>query len=252
MRTCTIMMVFGLMFPAGAAIAAGQSSIGGYRATVTPDNRLQYTLESPEFRFTRITSPDTKETVITIAGSPDAPVIIRFGGSNGVTVERGGQVVAVGSRTDGGEAVAALFTGRAVGAFRRLVGAYERELMNDTARVTPSTSPFAYSLLLTGAFVSELAGDPNAVSRTRDLIRRRIAAKLQAASWRADCVTDYELALLANDERYTECQASADGMEYWYERSAQRALCAAEFIAGALSAETQFVACSGLAPLKIQ
>jgi hypothetical protein len=29
-------------------------------------------------------------------------------------------------------------------------------------------------------------------------------------------------------------------------------LCASEFLAGALSAEAQFVACSGLAPLKIQ
>jgi hypothetical protein len=41
-------------------------------------------------------------------------------------------------------------------------------------------------------------------------------------------------------------------MESWYERAAQRALCAAEFLAGALSAETQFIACSGMAPLKIQ
>ena len=122
MRTCTVMMVFGLVFPLGAAVAAGQSTIGGYRAAVTPDNRLKYTLQSGEFTFTRITRPDTGETEMTIGGSGDAAVIIRFGGSSGLTVERGGQVVAIGSRDDSGEAAAALLTGRAVSAFRRLVG----------------------------------------------------------------------------------------------------------------------------------
>ena len=252
MRTCTIMMVFGLLVPVGAAAAAGQSSIGGYRAVVTPDNRLKYTLESPEFTFTRVTAPDTGETEITISGSLDAPVTIRFGRTTGLIVERSGQVVAIGSRDDSGDAAAALLKGRAVAGFRRMVGAFERELLSDPARLAGEGSPFAYSLLLSAAFVGELAGDPNAIDRTRDLIRRRIAGKLQAASWRTDCVTEYELALLANDTRYTQCQASADAMDYWYERSAQRALCAAEFLAGALSAETQFVACSGLAPLKIQ
>jgi hypothetical protein len=58
--------------------------------------------------------------------------------------------------------------------------------------------------------------------------------------------------LVANDTRYTQCQASAEEMDAWYERAAQRTLCAAEFLAGALSAETQFIACSGLSPLKIQ
>jgi hypothetical protein len=100
--------------------------------------------------------------------------------------------------------------------------------------------------------VGQLAGDPNAVDRTRDLIRRRIAAKLRAASWLADCVTEYERDLLANDTRYTQCQDAAENQDSWYERAAQRTLCAAEFLAGALSAETQFIACSGLSPLKIQ
>jgi hypothetical protein len=108
-------------------------------------------------------------------------------------------------------------------------------------------------LLLTAAFVSELAGDPNAMPRTRDLIRRRIASKLRAAAWQQqDCVTDYERALLANDTRNTQCLESADSLDSFWDRAGARLLCSAEFLAGALSAETQFIGCSGLSPLKIQ
>ena len=253
MRTCTILMMVGLLVPVGAAVAADQSSMGGYRAIVTPDNRLKYTLESPEFKFTRITAPATGETEITIAGSVEAPVTIRFGGASGLVVERAGQVVAIGSRDDSGEAAATLLRGRAVAGFRRFVGAFERELLSDPTRLAGDTSPFAYSLLLSAAFVGELAGDPNAIDRTRDLIRRRIAAKLRAAAWQArDCVTEYERSLLANDERNTQCMDAADNLDSVFARGAERLLCASEFLAGALSAEAQFVACSGLAPLKIQ
>jgi len=125
------MMVFGLLAPVGAAVAADQSSMGGYRAVVTPDNRLKYTLESSEFNFTRITTPGTGETEITISGSIEAPVTIRFGRITGLTVERAGQVVAIGSRDDGAEAAGALLKGRAVAGFRRMVGAFEREVLND-------------------------------------------------------------------------------------------------------------------------
>ena len=78
------------------------------------------------------------------------------------------------------------------------------------------------------------------------------ASEKAAVAWLTDCVTDYELSLLANDTRYSQCQSAADGMDSWYDRASQRMLCAAEFLAGAMSAETQFIACSGLAPLKIQ
>ena len=184
----------------------------------------------------------------------EAPVVIRFGGGDDISVERSGQLVSIrhGDGSDKLDAIAALLNGRAVSAFRRLVGSYERELMNDPATLNEKTSPFAYSLLLTAAFVGQLAGDPNAVERTRDLIRRRIAAKLRAASWRTDCVTNYEQSLLANDSRNTQCMESADNLDSFFQRAAERLLCSAEFLAGALSAETQFVSCSGLSPLKIQ
>jgi hypothetical protein len=239
---------------AGAAGAAEQIGVDGYRATLTADNRLKYTLATSEFSFTRITAAASNETEITIEGQNEATVVIRFGGQREISVERGGQMIVLrrGEANEKLEAIAALLNGRAVAAFRRAVGSYERDLMNDRVTLGAKSAPFSYALLLTAAFVGQLAGDPNAVERTRDLIRRRISAKLQAAAWRPDCVTEYELALLANDTRYTQCQESADGMDSWYERAAQRAMCAAEFLAGALSAETQFVACSGLAPLKIQ
>ena len=69
MRTYTMMAVLALVLPAGGAAAAEQSGLGGYKATVTPDNRLKYTLESAEFTFTRLTAADTGATEVTIAGS---------------------------------------------------------------------------------------------------------------------------------------------------------------------------------------
>lgn len=253
MRLFTAVLLF-VLVSAGAARAAEQIGVDGYRATLTADNRLKYTLATPDFSFTRITAVDSGETEIAIEGQNEATVVIRFGGQREITVERGGQMITLRRGDANGklEAIGALLNGRAVSAFRRVVGSYERDLMNDRATLGAKNAPFSYALLLTAAFVGQLAGDPNAVERTRDLIRRRIAAKLQAAAWRPDCVTEYELALLANDTRYTQCQASADGMDSWYDRAAQRTLCAGEFLAGALSAETQFVSCSGLAPLKIQ
>jgi hypothetical protein len=255
MQRCTLMVVLALVFRAGAAVAVEQSGIGGYTAAVTADNRLKYTLAAADFTFTRISAANSTETEIAIAGPNEAPVVIRFGGPGGLSVERGGQMVMLrhGETDDKLEAIAALLNGRGVTAFRALVGSYERDLMNDAATLGAKTSPFAYSLLLTAAFVSELAGDPNAMARTRELIRRRIAAGLRAAAWRkVDCVTDYERALLANDTRNTQCMESADNLESFWDRAGARLLCSAEFLAGALSAETQFISCSGLSPLKIQ
>ncbi len=254
MRRFTRVLLFVLTLPAGTAVAAEQAAPGGYRVIVTPDNRLKYTLQAADFTLTRITAAST-ETEITIDGSNEAPVVIRFGGGNDVTIERSGQFVAIGHGDASGALAEAtgLLNGRAVSAFRHLVGSYERELMDDKAALSANASPFAYSLLLTGAFVSQLAGDPNAVERTRDLIRRRIKAKLRAAAWQQqDCVTDYERALLANDTRNTQCLESANNLDSFWARSGARLLCASEFLAGALSAETQFIACSGLSPLKIQ
>jgi hypothetical protein len=137
--------------------------------------------------------------------------------------------------------------GRAVTAFRARVGAYERQLANDAVAVSDSVSPFAYSVLLTAAFVGELAGDPNSLARTRDLIRHRIAAKMRAVAWQQrDCVTEYERALLVNDDRNTQCMQSADNLDSVFARAAERLLCGAEFLAGAISAETQFVSCCAL------
>jgi hypothetical protein len=242
----TTMLLLALAMSAGGAAAAEQG-IGGYRATVMPDNRVKYTLSAPEFTFTRITSADGRETEIAIGGPHETDVTIRFGGGE-IQVERAGQVVSI-RHGDGDKellAAASLLTGRAVSAFRRAVGAYERDLLNGAA-VSGASAPFAYSLLLTAAFVSQLAGDPNAVERTRDLIRRLLAAKVRGVAWQQrDCVTDYEKALLANDQRNSQCLESADNLDSLLMRAAERTLCAAEFLAGALSAEAQFVECSAL------
>jgi len=72
-------------------------------------------------------------------------------------------------------------------------------------------------------------------------------AKMRAVAWQQrDCVTEYERALLVNDDRNTQCMQSADNLDSVFARAAERLLCGAEFLAGAISAETQFVSCCAL------
>ena len=242
-----LLMAVGMM--TGTALAdQGLAGLPGYKALVTPDHRLSYSLATNEFTFTRVTTPQSGETEITIGGAgPESALVIRFGGPNGLTIERGGRMVVVRRDEDSSEALRVLTGGRAVTAFRARAGAYERQLANDAVAVSDSVSPFAYSVLLTAAFVGELAGDPNSLARTRDLIRHRIAAKMRAVAWQQrDCVTEYERALLVNDDRNTQCMQSADNLDSVFARAAERLLCGAEFLAGAISAETQFVSCCAL------
>jgi len=242
-------LLIALGFVPGTAMAGqGLAGLSGYKAAVTPDHRLSYSLATSEFTFTRVTAPETGATEITIAGGrAESALVIRFGGANGLTIERGGRMVIVRRDEDNAQALRAMTGGRAVTAFRARVGAYERQLANDPASLDDQVSPFAYSALLTAAFIGELAGDPNSLARTRDLIRRRLAAKIRGASWQQkDCVTEYERALIDNDNRNTQCMQSADNLDSFVARAAERLLCGAEFIAGAISAETQFIACSAL------
>jgi hypothetical protein len=236
------------LLPGTAMADQGLAGLSGYKATLTPDHRLSYSLATNEFTFTRVTTPQTGETEITVAGNgPESALVIHLGGPNGLTVERGGRMVVVRRDEDSAQALRMMTGGRAVTAFRARVGAYERQLSNDPASVNDEVSPFAYSVLLTAAFIGELGGDPNSLARTRDLIRHRLAAKIRAAAWQQrDCVTEYERALLANDARNTQCMQSADGLDSFVARAAERLLCGAEFLAGAVSAETQFVSCSAL------
>ena len=60
----------------------------------------------------------------------------------------------------------------------------------------------------------------------------------------------YEQGLLANDNRNTQCMDSANNVA-WYLRPAERLLCGAEFLSGALGAESSYIACMGLAGLKL-
>ena len=43
----TFMLLMALVYPAEAAVAAEQAGLGGYKATLTPDNHVKYTLDAP-------------------------------------------------------------------------------------------------------------------------------------------------------------------------------------------------------------
>lgn len=219
--------------------------LGDVHASVGWDNRIQLTLTARDFEVKRVMLPN-REVEITLSGRGELiPLTIRIGGREGLRVARGAHVVW------GPEALSAfraMTDGRAVSAFREHIGEFERRLLAGTA--TRPDDPHAYGFLLIGAFVSSLSGDPTAVGRARDLILARTSRGIRRARVvSADCVTTYEKALLENDTRRTVCLQAANQQDSWYQRSAQRLLCEAEFIAGALSAEGQFISCTALLPL---
>jgi len=233
------------------------AGLGEFKAAQTWDNRLKFAMTTAEFEFARITS-DTGETEITIAGKDEDALIVRLGGPDGLTVEKGGRMIDVRRGEDTSEAVRRLVGGRAITAFRQRIGQYERQLANEIgSRKQDPSDTYAYSFVLTAAFIGELAGDPNAIGRSRELIRRRILSargRPQPAGFTTgqgeNCWMNYEQALLANDERNSQCMDAANSVA-WYLRGAERLLCAAEFLSGALGAESSYIGCMGMSGLKL-
>ena len=217
--------------------------LGAVKASVDWDNRYELTLAGKDFQVTRSYTPVTRQTEIIISGADELPVEIRLGGVDGFSITKGAQVL---RGTADPDAIRGLVSGRAVGAFRELIGNYERRLMAGGRTARPD-DPHADGFLLAGAFVSSLAGDPTAMGRSRDLITRRIRGPFRSARVQfKDCVRDYEKYLLNIDDQRTSCLDAANGRDSWYARSADRLGCEVEFMAGALAGEGQFISCTAL------
>ena len=217
--------------------------LGQVKASADWDGSHEMTLTGMGFEVTRRFSPVTRQAEIVISGADDVPLEIRFGSADGLSLTRGATVLRGTSNPD---ALRALVGGPAVAAFRELIGNYERGLMAGV-RAGRADDAHADGFLLAGAFVSSLAGDPTAVGRARDLISGRIRGPFRAARFQfKDCVGDYEKYLLMIDQKRTDCLAAAEGRDSWYARAADRLGCEAEFMAGALAGEGQFVGCTAL------
>ena len=227
-----------------AASRAGRiPGLGQVKASADWDGGHELTLTGKDFQVTRRFSPVTRQSEIVISGEDGVPLAIRFGGVEGFSLTKGAKVLRGTSDPDG---IRALVSGPAVAAFRELIGNYERGLMAGV-RMARADDVHADGFLLAGAFVSSLAGDPTAVGRARDLITGRIRGPLRAARFQfKDCVSDYEKYLLMIDQKRTDCLAAANSRDSWYARAADRLGCEAEFIAGALAGEGQFVGCTAL------
>ena len=234
-------------------------NLGEYEAAILWDNRAQLTLKGSDFEFTKRISQGGEFEIVLRGGRDEGDLTISMN-HLGITVEKAGQIVAFdrtsgeGAFRDQLEQVRQMIGGRAVTAFRSRIGAYERRLLKeDAAQSQPLLKkerfdePYGMSLLLSGALVAELAGDPSALERTRELIRRRILSRLQVIRARydmVDCVTEYERYLLAIDTQLSQCLDAADSRDTWYARAADRLGCHAEYIARAESGLLQFTACS--------
>lgn len=233
----------GAFEPQQAARSGEIPGLGRVAASIEWDGRQQLTLAGGGFSVTRAFTPWTREVEISISGSGDEDVIVRLGGADGVVVTKGTTVARGLADPD---ALRALVNGRAVTAFRERVGNYERHLISGSRRARVDDA-HADGFLLAGAFLASLAGDPTAVGRARDLVTRRVRGRVRAVGFEfKDCVRDYEQYLLMIDEQRTSCLEAANGRETWYARAADRLGCEAEFIAGALAGEGQFISCTAL------
>ena len=234
--------------PARQAVAVSRSGIipglGSIRADVGWDNAMQMTLIGADFEVARSFTPLTRQVQITVSGpEEELPLIIRFGGADGLSVARGTRVV---HGTADPDALRSLVAGRAVAAFRERIGNYERRLIAG-GRKGRVDDPHADGFLLAGAFVASLAGDPTAVGRARDLILQRIRGRVQSVRFTfKDCVTDYERYLLDIDQQRTNCIDAANDRDSWYVRAADRLGCEVEYMAQALAGEGQFISCTAL------
>jgi hypothetical protein len=219
--------------------------LGAVSGVLGWDNRQQLTLSGADFDVTRIYTPLTREVAITISGRGEAPLVIRVGGTEGLTVTRGGHVI---RGTSDADALRAVLGGRAVAAFRERIGNYERRLLAGAS--LRADDPHAYGFLLVGAFVGSMAGDSTAMGRARDLIMQRITRGMRPVRFDfRDCVTDYELYLLDIDKQRTQCLDGANSRSSWYARAADRLGCEAEFMAQAMAGEGQFLSCTALGAL---
>jgi hypothetical protein len=230
----------------GQDVAASRTGripgLGTVAASVGWDNRATLVLSDRAFTVTRSFTPATREVELAIAGPGEHALVIRFGGSEGIVVSRGAQVV---RGADDAEALRALVGGPAVAAFRERIGNFERRLnAGAAARVD---DPHAYGFLLAGAFVASLAGDPTAFGRARDVMVARIRGRVQNVRFDfRDCVTEYERYLLKIDDQRTMCLDAANGRDSWYARAADRLGCEAEYMAQIFSGEGQFISCTAL------
>lgn len=218
-------------------------ALGRVAATIGWDGQQELTLAGGGFQATRRYSPLTREVEITVSGSGEAALVVRFGGLEGFSVTRGTEVV---RGTADADAIRSLVDGRAVAAFRGQIGNYERYLI---AGAGPARfdDVHADGFLLAGAFLGSLAGDPTSLGRARDLIMRRIRGKFRAVRFEfRNCVTEYERYLLMIDEQRTDCLDAAEDRDSWYARAADRLGCEIEFMAGAIAGEGQFIGCTSL------
>lgn len=216
--------------------------LGRISANVRWDNRQELTFHAPDVEISRTLDPVTREITVQVRGGAAAPVIIRFGGAEGFSIERGAVVVRGTADVEG---IRALLTGRAVGAARERLGAFERRMAgNPAARID---DPHANGFLLVGALLAALDGDPAAVGRARDTIVRRAQGRMRAVRFDfQNCVKDYQKFLLQIDTDRTTCLDAANGRGSWYARAADRLACEIEFMANAIAGEGQFVSCTAL------
>lgn len=214
-----------------------------FRAGLDDHNRATLTATSGDFQFEKsVTS--TGETHLRIVVGDDN-VSVSFS-QQLLVVGRGANTASVDPRVlneDDGNRLRQLLAGsRAVRAFRSLAGVFE-------LRAPEEDDVFATALLVDGALVASLDGDPGAIARIARRSAARRFGRLQAVKARQDrfedCVGKYENTLSWAWDEMVECNVSASD-DPWYLRSINMSMCNAEWLLRAEGAFFQFTGCMAL------
>ena len=205
----------------------------------------RFTLTGRDFEVTRALLSGGDVEVTVAGGGELIPLVIRIGGPKRLRISRADHVV--WGLWELGR-VKSLADGRAVASFRERVGEYERAFIAGRAAAAEDDEPTACGFVLAGALVSALTGDPAAGSRARDVVMRRLDRRSPESSEPGGCAGAWNRGLAQADAGRAAGIVTADGRDGWSERTAERTLCEAEFLAAFTAAEVRVWACRGAAP----
>lgn len=213
-----------------------------FAAELDDQNQAILRVTSAGFRFEkRVTS--SGETRIQIDAADDT-VLVSFS-QHLLTVGRGAKTVSVDPRIqteDDSNRVRQLLTGsRGARALRSLTTVLE-------LRAPEEDDVFATALLIDGALIGSLDGDPGAIARIAKRIAVRRAGRLVAVKSARetdrfdDCVGMYENTLAWAWKELVQCNVDASD-DPWYLQSLNMSMCNAEWVLRSESAFFQFLSC---------
>jgi hypothetical protein len=234
-----------------------------YKLVRMSDGKALVELSTDNFTSEKTIQKDGRSELRLTSSTGDS-ILLKFD-QTGYTVEKDGQVVTLPFNADPdtrraqAEAARVMLGGDAIAQFREKLAELEgTDITTDADRFAVSSSA-----MLDSAIMSEIAGDPTALTRVKDRLleaaKARVNAQMKPQLVKAsftqrqrsddemrDCVLEYERYLMDADNSLRSCLDSANREIHPHARSGARVFCHAEFLARSQSGIWQFITCSAI------